>query len=65
MKRDYWRPEHLTHAARLLESAAANLHVNYPSSASRPNKSTLPAVLAMIRAAEECIVEAQPSVGDE
>jgi hypothetical protein len=65
MKRDYWRPDHLIHAARLLEAAAANLHVTYPSSASAPNKATLPAVLAMIRAAEECIIEAQPSVGDE
>lgn len=61
MERDYWQPEKLRHAARLLSDAACNLHTTYPASASRPDPDTLPAVRAMIAAALECISEAQPT----
>lgn len=61
MARDYWREQYLRDAARLLNDAADNLHTSYPHSNSSPNSATLPAVLAMIAAAEQCIKEAQPT----
>lgn len=63
MRRDYWRPDELRHASRLLADAASNLHTAYPHSAAMPNSNTLPAVQAMIAAALECIRAAQPSNG--
>jgi len=65
MKRDYWRPEKLRIAARLLNDACCNLHISYPDDPSRPDPDSLPAVRAMIEAAQRCIVEAQPSVKED
>jgi hypothetical protein len=61
MVRNYWSPEELRNAARLLVDAADNLHVGYPHSNSRPNPTTLPAVEAMIASAKVCIQMAQPA----
>lgn len=61
MTRDYWRSQYLRDAARLLNDAADNLGTTHPHSNSSPNPTTLPAVLAMIAAAEQCIKAAQPT----
>lgn len=61
MSRDWWTPDELTKAARLLQDAASNLHTTYPDSARYPRPSTLPAVKAMIEAAIDCIKAAQPT----
>lgn len=60
MTRDYWTPELLRDAARLLSDAATNLGTSYPHSKVTPNPVTLPAVQAMIAAAEDAIKAAQP-----
>lgn len=59
--REYWTPEELRNAARLLTDAAANLHTDYPHSYRYPNPTTLSAVRAMIEGALGCIKQAQPS----
>ncbi|MGB3042520.1 MAG: hypothetical protein WBB98_04980 [Xanthobacteraceae bacterium] len=61
MKRDYWQGDKLRKAAQLLTDADRNLHTSFPHSPARPDPTTLPAVVAMLSAAIECIKEAQPS----
>lgn len=60
MLRNYWDGRHLRQAAKLLSDAADNLYTAYPDSPSSPCPQTLPAVKAMIAAAQDSITAAQP-----
>ena len=61
MARKYWQPSMLIKAAQLLTDASRNLHTSFPNSNVHPEPATIPAVMAMIESALECIKLAQPT----
>ena len=62
MSEQYWDPDQLNDAIRLLKSAHSLLDCNYPYSYARPNPGTLIAVNAAIDSALNCLKKSRPTL---
>jgi hypothetical protein len=58
--KDFWTPDRLREAAKLLQAAYDTLQTTHPYTIKNPNPYTLPAVETMIDTAIKCALQARP-----